>query len=109
MGNCQSETKKNYEEKKRNVEIVEEPVSEVAVHEDSVLGVSCYNGVVASCSADKTIAITDFSSFTSRKLKPPIVLSGHTKAVNRIVFHTNSSHLYSASRDLSIKLVSFRS
>lgn len=81
--------------------------SNIAVHQGSVLGIASRGNLIASCGDDKLISLSDRKLLQSRStdLYQPISLSGHEKAVNRVHFDTHNGLLYSASRDLSIRLV----
>jgi len=75
------------------------------IHEGSILGLKCFNNFIATGSDDKRIAILNKGHLLSQSDCKPMYLEGHSKAVNRLCYHNN--HLWSISRDLSIRQVSF--
>lgn len=77
----------------------------IAVHQGSVLGLASHRSLIASCSDDKTISLTDRSQLLPNQQENPSKLTGHDKAVNRVHFDSHNGFLYSASRDLSVQLV----
>lgn len=77
--------------------------SSTRLHEGSILSVSFVsNNKIITCGDDKCICVTDPALLNNENYLPSI-LKGHTKAVNRLVHFEN--FIWSASRDLSIKLV----
>jgi hypothetical protein len=79
----------------------------IKLHEGSVLYLDSYNQWIGSCSDDQSIALSDINSIMNSHTYSPVVIKEHQKAVNRLIFHTenNELNMWSASRDLSIKLV----
>ncbi len=111
MGACNSKSSDNAKKHEAPVEISrlsESPL--IKIHDGSILGIASHGNIIASCSDDKTVAISD-RQFLQGDQKShsysPLHLKGHEKAVNRVHFDSNSSILYSASRDLSLRLVIF--
>lgn len=121
MGNvCQQQEKKRYK--------IADPVSslttqqrqkknenEKPVHEGVILGLSVIENKIISCSDDKTIAVSPWINSsplqkTTEKFNEICHLKGHNRAVNRVVGFENNSHslmCWSASRDLSLRCVSY--
>lgn len=88
------------------VDEVDEGQSTVEVHQGPVLGIAARGDLIASCGDDKTISISSSKLLQANRAGyKPLSLTGHSKAVNRVVFDHNTTNLFSASRDLSIKMV----
>jgi hypothetical protein len=83
--------------------------SQIKLHTSSILSLDAYDNLISTCSDDKTIAISHLSQIISLKSFTPVQLKGHEKAVNKLAFvdRENKSEmlLWSASRDLSLRLV----
>jgi hypothetical protein len=81
----------------------------IRLHEGSILHVDTHNQWLGTCSDDQTIAISDINSIINWKKYSPVLIKDHQKAVNKVVFSSenNNLNLWSASRDLTIKLASF--
>lgn len=73
--------------------------SEIITHDGAILDIISYSNRIISCGDDNKIAITDYSQLGNS----PSYLIGHTKSVSKVL--CNNSFIFSASRDLSIKLV----
>ena len=79
---------------------VSEKISRRAIHNGSILGLcnGFYNGEYISCSDDKSIKISSW-----KKEPFQMDMTGHSKAVNRVISNSSSSNIWSVSRDLSMK------
>lgn len=109
MGNCgisSSISKDNsaYREDNTNVEMHDDKdiisrSNAAGLHQGAILGLTCLkDGKISTCSDDKTIVIYDWKAETRQ------TLTGHTKAVNRVVgSRKDTSFIFSVSRDLSVK------
>lgn len=111
MGNCSSNSSKKQYAKDEPTEFdFQVPEGLHAMHEGSLLSiVTDMNGQIFTCSDDKRVAVINRDKLVSTKDYKPFYLSGHKKAVNRMVYSCNEDyhkHLWSVSRDLSIKQVS---
>jgi hypothetical protein len=117
MGNCGSTDEKQDWKIKRfpsssgadaDVGNSESEVATTILHESAILDVDVQGELLGTCSDDKTVAVSSIPYLLSKGKYEPILLRSHLKAVNKIRFFQmeNSVKLWSASRDLSIKLVS---
>lgn len=117
MGNCgtkepssgtiNSSQQGRYEERKPESEGVVS--NDLKIHTSSMLHLNCYQNWIGTCSDDQSIALVNITSLCRDSNYRPITLKGHQKAVNKLVFvppsQGDSLKLWSASRDLSIRLV----
>ena len=106
MGNCSVQRANNYGSGLTNTgEVVQsERDCGVTIHEGSILGLAYATpNKLLTCSDDKRIAVVDTIQLLTNKSYTPNYLLGHTKAVNRII--TTESNAWSASRDLSLRMV----
>eukprot|EP01041_Mallomonas_annulata_P008940 gene8940-18497_t len=101
MGNKSSKT--NYNEKfKEKLDEVEQTKSTIpSLHNGAILSIKNIEGNnFCTSSDDKTIAIFDITT-ASLGIQNIIYLKGHSKAVNKV--KSCNGHIWSCSRDLSIK------
>lgn len=91
MGNCQRE-KYTFSS---SLIVDSEPI-----HRGSILGLCRVKDCLSTCSDDKRIAMVEIDETTQAK-KCVTYLEGHSKPVNKVIFHSNCIH--TCSRDLSIK------
>lgn len=77
-----------------------------SLHNGSILGLSYAGGKLAVASDNKEISIHELSKLLTDDSYRGVYLRGHDKAVNRVSFN-QTGNLWSASRDLSIRMVCF--
>lgn len=99
MGNC------NNREEDYKAENDLSTFSTSVLHTGPVLGLDYYNGVIATSSEDKNIGLTLANSLLSSQTNTKY-LKGHSKAINCVKVGKKHNRIYSASRDLSAKVVS---
>lgn len=113
MGVCHSNAYKLPEPKNLcdHHETIDKP--EISRQSGAILGLSSIAGKLLTCSDDKTVAVSlwNYPSplHTSPDREGVSILTGHTKAVNRVsAFKDTNGNLkcWTASRDLSLKCVS---
>lgn len=76
------------------------------VHDGPILGMSySADQHLITCGDDRRIAILNLNSMLKNKNYVPHYLDGHSKAVNRVFRSSSGSHIWSCSRDLSIRMV----
>jgi hypothetical protein len=81
--------------------------SPLMLHNGSVLSLVLRDGTLVAASDDKSISVSDLVSLRQdTKQFHGSYLKGHTRAVNRVAFSADG-HLWSASRDLSLRKVCF--
>ncbi len=100
MGNCNAREKEYQEENDLP------SFSTSVLHNGPVLGMDYFNGMIASSSEDKNIALTTANSIISPQTSTKY-LKGHTKPINCVKFGKKNQKVYSASRDLSVRVVRF--
>ena len=107
MGNCGNSQRYSSNDKSKPSSHDSQQQLEDArmIHNGSVLGLEYANGHLYTGSDDKTIGNLAIQEFCQDVKYSPLHFTGHTKAVNRLLFSTENV-LWSASRDLSIRMVS---
>ena len=91
------------------------------IHQGPILGISCCSTTISNhslytCSDDNKAALVELNSHGNQETDIKVIkyFEGHAKAVNKVL-HVNSSNesdssrsnmIWTASRDLSLKLVS---
>ena len=115
MGVCQSNAYKLSEQAKSHDNYGSDGTREKSRQLGAILGLSSISGKLLTCSDDKTVAVSQWNYpsplHTSPKREGVSILTGHTKAVNRVTaFKDINGNLkcWTASRDLSLKCVSQR-
>lgn len=74
------------------------------LHQGSILGLGYAEGQLYTCSDDKSIGKLSVDKLCRDKHYEGVYFKGHEKAVNRLVMSAKN-RLWSASRDLSVRLV----
>ncbi len=99
MGNC------NNREQDYKAESDLPSFSTSVLHTGPVLGLDYHKGVIATSSEDKNVGLTLANSLLSTQTSTKY-LKGHSKAINCVKVGKKQNRIYTASRDLSAKVVS---
>jgi hypothetical protein len=104
MGNCRSYDGVTHD-KYAGPSDVQKSSPHMMVHDGSILGLSYWNEALAIASDNKEISVHSLPTLLSDTDYLGSYMKGHEKAVNRLSFHLQTGKLWSASRDLSIRMV----
>lgn len=106
MGTCNSSSKYHRQVIFSDENKLRFPIEDKIVHKGSILSMNNNNDFILCSSDDKLISLFDYKKLINLGEYQPSYFAGHTSAVNRAILNPLGDYIFSASRDLSIKLVS---